>query len=144
MRVMINRSVAKGLVCGLARAGDVAIGGDRDAADNLAARRFCVLFATALDAGRDEPWPSLCDRESQPLASLARHDLLGRRHAWIFSPRLRPIVFECIECRATAEAQPGYRSGLQEGQQVSVDRFGLGGRHAVRESFVCLQRPVLH
>jgi hypothetical protein len=31
---------------------------------------------------------------------------------------------------------------LDEGQQVSVDRLGLGGRHAVRESLVRLQRPV--
>jgi hypothetical protein len=30
------------------------------------------------------------------------------------------------------------RSGLHEGQQVRVDRFGLRGRHAVRESFVGL------
>jgi hypothetical protein len=30
------------------------------------------------------------------------------------------------------------------GQQVSVDRRGLGGRHAVRESVVGLQRAVLH
>jgi hypothetical protein len=35
------------------------------------------------------------------------------------------------------------RSGLHERQQVSVDRRGLGGRHAVREAFVCRQRPVL-
>jgi hypothetical protein len=36
------------------------------------------------------------------------------------------------------------RSGLDEGQQVSIDRRGLGGRHAVREAVVGLQRPVLH
>jgi hypothetical protein len=34
-------------------------------------------------------------------------------------------------------------SGLQESQQVCVDCLGLSGRHAVRESLVCLQRPVL-
>jgi hypothetical protein len=34
-------------------------------------------------------------------------------------------------------------SSASVGQQVSVDRFGLCGRHAVRESFVCLQRPDL-
>ena len=48
MRVMINRSVAKGLVCGLARAGDVAIGGDRDAADNLAAHEGSAFSSLRL------------------------------------------------------------------------------------------------
>jgi chromate reductase, NAD(P)H dehydrogenase (quinone) len=45
--------------------------------------------------------------------------------------------------RGPADAQPPSRSGLQEVQEVSVDRLGLGGRHAVREPLVRLQRPVL-
>ena len=38
---------------------------------------------------------------------------------------------------------PGRKSGTQEGQQVGIYRVRLGGRHAVREALVGLQRPVL-
>src|SRR3954468_19841302 len=48
------------------------------------------------------------------------------------------------QARATFAAQRPSRSGLQKRQQISVDRLGLGRRHAVWESFVCLQRAVLH
>src|SRR5437016_3411702 len=34
-------------------------------------------------------------------------------------------------------------SGLDERKQVGVDRVGLGRRHAVRETVVGLQRPIL-
>src|SRR6266705_1716392 len=34
-------------------------------------------------------------------------------------------------------------SSSYESQQVGVNRFSLRGRHAVREAFVSLQRPVL-
>jgi hypothetical protein len=37
-----------------------------------------------------------------------------------------------------ATARPDEWLGLQEDQQVTVDRLGLGGWHAVRESFVGL------
>src|SRR6266511_3422361 len=57
---------------------------------------------------------------------------------------MRPVLHKYTGGSATFAAQPPSQSGLQEGQQVSVDRLGLGGRHAVRESFVCLQRAVLH
>ena len=49
-------------------------------------------------------------------SSPARHDPLGRRHVWMFSPRIGPVVLECTECSTTADAQPRYRSGLHEGQ----------------------------
>ncbi|HEY2214064.1 MAG TPA: hypothetical protein VGH31_03330, partial [Acidimicrobiales bacterium] len=39
---------------------------------------------------------------------------------------------------------PSSRSGLDEGQQISVDGVGMSGRHAVRESRVSLQRAVLY
>src|SRR5271157_2950471 len=35
-------------------------------------------------------------------------------------------------------------SGPDECQQIGVDRLGLGGRHAVWETGVTLERPVLH
>src|SRR5271170_7693550 len=44
--------------------------------------------------------------------------------------------------RREAARRPG-RSGFQPGEQVGVDGGGLGGRHAVREAVVGLQRPVL-
>ena len=50
------------------------------------------------------------------------------------------------QCRRPSQpfaARPPGRSGLKEGEQVGVDGVGLGGRHAVRESLVGLQRPVL-
>jgi hypothetical protein len=67
------------------------------------------------------------------------------------SLRSRPaaVICLCFPSRILAPlaelgARPPGRSGLEEGQQVSVDGLGLGGRHAVRESVVRLQRPVLH
>lgn len=36
------------------------------------------------------------------------------------------------------------RSGANEGQQVGIDRFGVGRRHAVRKAGIGLQCSVLH
>lgn len=54
---------------------------------------------------------------------------------------LESVPFECTECNATAHAQLPGRSGLHEGHQVSVDRLGLGGRRAVRESGASRRAP---
>jgi hypothetical protein len=66
-----------------------------------------------------------------------------QRRAGCQLPRLRPpstMMRWPVMKPAPSEA----RSGPDEGQQVGVDRLGLGGRHAMRESFVRLQRPVPH
>ena len=60
----------------------------------------------------------------------------------VLSSDERPFCSSSQGCSASADARPPSRSGLDEGQQVRVDRLGLGGRHAVRESLVRLQRPV--
>ena len=56
--------------------------------------------------------------------------------------RAEDAVLPATYVQSAADAQLPSRSGLHEGQQVSVDRFGLRSRHAVRERFVRLQRPV--
>jgi Domain of unknown function (DUF4331) len=85
--------------------------------------------------GRSSPWdapiPLLTDPAPPAAPGTSTRSSLV---TWASSVAVRPAV------RRPAASW----SGLQEGQQVSVDRRGLGGRHAVRESFVCLERPVLH
>jgi hypothetical protein len=82
-------------------------------------------------SGPMDDGPGQSDAQHEPAEPAGRGDLP------VFSSRiLAPL--------AELGARPPGRSGLEEGQQVSVDGLGLGGRHAVRESVVRLQRPVLH
>ena len=43
---------------------------------------------------------------------------------------------------STSTAAGISRSAFNEGQKIGVDDFGLGGRHAVRETLVGLQRTI--
>jgi hypothetical protein len=55
---------------------------------------------------------------------------------------VRVIQFDGATAPSTGEKRK--RSGLDESQQVCVDRVGVSGRHTVRETRVRLQRAVLH
>src|SRR5580704_42436 len=54
---------------------------------------------------------------------------------------------DCLKCYSTGGAQASkgepWTSGLQEGQQVGVDRLRLGSGHTVGKALVGFQRAVL-
>src|ERR1035438_4991606 len=60
-----------------------------------------------------------------------------------FAQLVRPVISTAPDPAAAPATPPG-QSGLEEFQEVGVDRRGLGGRHAVRKAVIGLERAVLH
>src|ERR1039458_2062439 len=113
-------------------------------------QRLCQLWARSprQEASIRPRWASLKRRSLRSIASFAKRRPLdgpqSQGHAYpairgSFT-HIRPTRVEPSD-RVSGERIP---SGLDEGQQIGVDRLGLSDRHAVRESGVGLQCPVLH
>ncbi len=79
--------------------------------------------------------------------SSARQSVFGRsclRSSSYLWPPLRPYAGTVGHSGTSRARKCSAPSGLDEGQQIGVDRLGLGGRHPVWETGVGLQRPVLN